>query len=279
MWPFRRRAANASTSGDDADGGEVLRPARADWRTVEPLRPVQAMPLSTIDRGFEQSLATRARPLFLDSLTHHVHPMAPAGVVDGLAASTRPSLAEGAVRTFAAPAVAQRITSVEAVTTPPGAPLASDPAPAVQRAPVAVDPAPVVQRTAVADATPAPPAPLANPATADGVGQPTTVRSSEAHPPDEPAAVSTGDDQEQPPSTPDEIVERPLLSERAPLTTTPADDSAPIRRLGRRINWIGVAERTGAAARRPVVADHATAGDAHRAAAAAIDGSDRRWHS
>ena len=85
MWPFRRRSADASPPGDDADGGEVLRPARAEWRSVEPLRPVQATPLSTIDRGFEQSLTTRARPLFIDSLSHHVHPSAPAGTVDGLA--------------------------------------------------------------------------------------------------------------------------------------------------------------------------------------------------
>ena len=131
MWPFRRRSDDAPKPGDDADGGEVLRPARAEWRSVEPLRPVQATPLATIDRGFEQSLTTRARPLFIESLSHHVHPTAPAGTVDGLAVPSA-GVADGAVRTYAAPTTtAQRITS------------ADEPAPpAVQRSPVVTPPAP-----------------------------------------------------------------------------------------------------------------------------------------
>src|SRR5262245_11386315 len=131
MWPFRRRAADGSASGDDADGAEVLRPARSDWRAVEPLRPVQAMALSTIDRGFEQSLATRARPLFIDNLSHHVLPTAPAGTVDGLAVPSAGAV-DGAVRTFAAPpTTAQRITS---------APVAAPPTVTAAQPPAALDP-------------------------------------------------------------------------------------------------------------------------------------------
>ena len=234
------------------------------------------MPLSTIDRGFEQSLATRARPLFLDSLTHHVHPMAPAGVVDGLAEATRPGLAEGAVRTLRRAGGA------------PSASRASRPwrrrrprrSPPIPRRPCSGHRSPSIRRRpcsgrAVAGRDTSTTGPAGEPGDrrrrrathAAALGGGAAARRAGPAP-----APQPGDDQEQPPSTPDEIVERPLLSERAPLPTTTRRRQRADRRLGRHGNRIGAAERTGAAARRPVVAGHAAAGDAHRAAAAAIDG-------
>jgi hypothetical protein len=201
MWPFRRRSADASTPGEDADGGEVLRPARTDWRSLEPLP--QPMPLSTIDRGFEESLATRARPVFIANLSHHVHPTAPAGTIDGFAVP-------GVARAYAAPtAAAQRITSAD-LTAPP----------AVQRAPTPTATSPVSSSETVLAPRPAdqvadrapvgPPAPSPDVAPAEESGL------------DEPPPVDVvGADDDVLPV--EEVAERPLLNERAPLATVSAD--------------------------------------------------------
>src|SRR5262245_58056955 len=116
MWPFRRRPAEAPAADT---GAEIERPPRTDWRSAAPM-PVQATSLGTVDRSFEQSLATRARPLFLQMLSHHVDAAAPAGTVGGLAAPA-PRQFVPAVPSLAG--VGQQIVSGPAA------------APAVQRAP------------------------------------------------------------------------------------------------------------------------------------------------
>ncbi len=218
MWPFRRRAADAPAPADAAD--DVLRPARADWRTVEPLRPVQAMSLSTIDRGFEQSLATRAQPLFIESLSHHVHPTAPAGTVDGLAVPS-PGLADGVVRSYAAPATtAQRITSAAPTAVTPAPPPTVDSSPTAPTAPTlpTAIAAPPSRETVVASR-----APVIDPAPVVDASPSPDVAAVDEAPPDVDDA-----DGHVTPAAADDVTERPLLDERAPLVAIAPDDHAAL---------------------------------------------------
>ena len=187
--------------------------------TVEPLRPVQAMSLSTIDRGFEQSLATRARPLFIESLSHHVHPTAPAGTVDGLAVPS-PGLADGVVRSYAAPATtAQRITSA--------APTAVTPAP-----PPTVDSSPTAPTAPTLPTAIAAPPQQARRSSRRVPRSSTRRRSSTRSPSPDVAAVDEAPpdvddaDGHVTPAAADDVTERPLLDERAPLVAIAPDDHA-----------------------------------------------------
>ena len=114
MWPFRRRAADAPTSGrrrrrrrGAAAGARRL----AHGRAAAP----RAGDAAVDDRPRLRAVAGHPRPTAVPRQPARTTSTrcAPAGTVDGLAVP-RPGVADGAVRTYAAPAVAaQRITSAD----------------------------------------------------------------------------------------------------------------------------------------------------------------------
>lgn len=85
---------------------------------MPPMPIVQAMSFTTVDSGFEQRLATRSRPMFLESLGHQLRSDAPSGIVAGLAQPAPHTAPPAAVQRSFAPApgsVAPRMTIAEPV--------------------------------------------------------------------------------------------------------------------------------------------------------------------
>lgn len=97
MWPFRRRTAATPAA-------TVHRAGAADWRRLPPIATVQTAPMGTLDGGFEDHLATRRSPLFLEPLGHHLVPDGPSGRVAAAVVS-------GHARQFAPGRAVQRQTA------------------------------------------------------------------------------------------------------------------------------------------------------------------------
>ena len=91
MWPFRRRRDGSTVAPQEQPTPVVLRSEAREWASLPPLEPsVPAMDTTFATSGFQESLASHAPPKsFLAPLRHVVSPVAPAGVVSGLATVSR----------------------------------------------------------------------------------------------------------------------------------------------------------------------------------------------